>query len=910
MKMNLKRSVLIFFLLCISGFAFAQKDTISLTTLVTKTAKLVGSYPFEKVYLHLDKPYYAAGDTAWFKAYVTIDQHVPTILSSILYVDVANAQDSIVRFIKLPITNGVAYGQIALAPAELKQGNYHLRAYTAYMRNYEPEYFFNKNLVIGNAVENAVNTNIAFTASPVSAGGTKFNAAIVYKDPAGAVLANKKVSWSVLVNGDEVAKGKSNTDADGHVNVEFSGSPSTLKTGDLVTVIDLGNRKSVTSTFPLRTAAAAKDVQFFPEGGELIIGVRSKIAFKAVNTNGLGIEIKGTVTDNGGAVVANIASQHLGMGVFALQPEDGKTYKANISFADGSKAVYDLPRMRGSGINIAAFNNDGDNLNIKISANTTYLDANLGKKYYIIAQSGGAVYFAGQTTLQAVVYNATIPKSKFPTGIVQLTLLTDHGVALSERVVFIQHNDALNLTLTSAAKAYLTRQKVRLNISSKNKTLPVAGTFSIAVVDETKVPFDENSETTILSHMLLTSDLKGYIEKPNYYFISKEPLAADNLDILMLTQGYRRLSYRNVILDKTPRITVFPEQNGLEIVGVLRNNTGMSIAKGNLRLQIPGKNFYAETVTDMVGNYKFSKLNFPDSSKVIINARGNANSKNLTVTANPETYQNASKNNQAFDEVTNIDSTFKTYLDNSKRQYDNLHILKEVVVKSTFIKPKISHSDFSVFTGLSQQPDQLVSGANLKGCTNMFLCLQSYLLGVTVADDKLYLFKNYNSSDKKPMQIFVSGLPVDVLYLNSINATDVESVEVFKTPGFSGIDDLYGTAGIVEINLKKKEKGTKVSLAELQELIPPPSILTIMPQGYAVAREFYSPKYEVAKPGTLGGDLRSTIYWSPKVTTDKITGATFVEFYNADGRGTYQATIEGMDADGNLGRYVYRYTVR
>lgn len=857
----------------------------------------------------MDKPYYAAGDTAWFKAYVTIDLHVPTILSTNLYVDVADAQDSVVRYIKLPIVNGVAIGQLALTPADFKQGNYHLRAYTAYMRNYEPEYFFNKNLVIGNAVDNTISTNILFNTAS-AAGSTRYNASIIYKEPSGSTLANKKVSWSIMVNGDEVNKGKGNTDANGLLKIDFSGNPATLKTGSLITVIDLGNRKSVTSTFTLRNASSVKDVQFFPEGGELVIGVRSKIAFKAVNNNGLGIDIKGTITDNTGAVVANLASQHIGMGIFALLPEDGKTYKANVTFADGSTTVYDLPRMRGSGISLAAYNNDPENLGVKISANSVYFEANQGKQYYIIAQSGGAVYFAGQTTLQSAIYSASIPKSKFPTGLVQLTLLTDHGVALSERVVFIQHKDALNLTLTSAAKSYLTRAKVRLNVSAKNKLLPVAGTFSVAVVDETKVPFDENSETTILSHLLLTSELKGYIEKPNYYFISKDADVADNLDILMLTQGYRRLSYRNIITDKMPRITVAPEANGLEISGVLRNNTGMSIAKGNIRLQIPAKNFYAEAVTDMVGNYKFSKLNFPDSAKVILNARSNVNSKNLTVTANPETYQNPTKNNQAYDEVTNIDSTFKTFLQNSKRQYDNLHILKEVVVKSTFIKPKITHSDFSVFTGLSMQADQVISGANIKGCNNLYFCLQTFVLGVTVAEDKLYLFKNYTSGNKKPMQIFVNGMPVDLQYLNNVIPTEVESVELFKSPGFTGIDDLYGTSGILEINLKKKEKGTKVSLAELQELIPPPSILTIVPQGYAVAREFYSPKYDVAKPGTLGGDLRSTIYWTPKVTTDKTTGATFIEYYNADGRGTYRATIEGMDADGNLGRYVYRYTVK
>jgi hypothetical protein len=342
---------------------------------------------------------------------------------------------------------------------------------------------------------------------------------------------------------------------------------------------------------------------------------------------------------------------------------------------------------------------------------------------------------------------------------------------------------------------------------------------------------------------------------------------------------------------------------------VLRNNTGMTIAKGYLRLQIPSRNFYAETVTDIVGNYHFSKLIFNDSSKVIITARANANGKNLVVTANPETYQLPTRNNMAFDEVANIDTTMKNFLLNSLKQYNNLHQLKEVVIRAAPAK-KVGHNDFPAFTGLPMLADQQIAGSSLRNCTNLALCLQSYILGTTIDQNKIYFMKNYNSQDKKPLQIFVNGMPVDLLYLNGVATSNVESIEVFKTPGLSGIDDLYGTSGIVEINLKKQEKGTKISFADLQELIPPPNILTIMPTGYAVAREFYSPKYDVPKPGTFGGDLRSTVFWSPKVLTDKVTGATFVEFYNADGRGTYKAIIEGMDADGNLGRYVYRYTVK
>ncbi|TSD66218.1 carboxypeptidase regulatory-like domain-containing protein [Inquilinus sp. KBS0705] len=909
--MNLKRFTLTLLLVTnLTVAAFAQKDTIGLNSIITKTTRFITNYPIEKVYLHLDKPFYAAGDSIWFKAYVTIDKHQPTVLSTIVYVDITNSQDSIMRLIKLPVVNGVASGCIPLT-TDYKQGNYHLRAYTGWMRNFDPDYMYNKTISIGNAIETAIQAD-AFFNTTANTGKVKVDARINYKDVDDLALPNKKVSWVVKnATSDEISKGKGTTDANGNLMISFTGTnASTLQNCQLVAVIEMGNRREITNTFPLKTSIILKDVQFFPEGGELTVGVRSKVAFKAVTTTGMGINVKGTVTDNTGAVVANLSSEHLGMGVFAFMPEEGKSYKANITFADGTQASYDLPRAQLSGINLSVFNNDPVNLNIRLSANETFFKINQNKSYYIIAQNGGAIYFAAQTTLQSQIYSAGIPKSKFPTGLVQLTLFSDRGIPLSERVVFIQHNDMLDLTMAADKKIYSTRQKVKITVSAKNKALPVAGSFSVSVIDESKVPFNENAETTILTNLLLTSEVKGYIEEPNYYFISKDENAAANLDILMLTQGYRRISYNNIRNDRFPQVIVLPEQQGLEVTGMLRNNTGLPIAKGSLRMQIPSKNFYAETISDMTGNFKFSKLAFPDSSQVTISARGNYNSKNLMISVNGETYTPPTHNPNALDAVANIDSLYKPYMLNSKKRYDNLHILKEVTIKSTSAVKKASHDDYPGFAGLPMQADQTITGERVKDCNDLRQCLPSLLLGLTADETNVYFAANYTKPDKKPIQIFLNGKPIDYSYLSTQNPKMVETIEVFKKDGFSGANKTYDSDGLIFINMKKIVS-TKISLAEFQEMLPKGNLLNFTAQGYTVSKEFYSPKYDVPKPGlAFGGDLRSTIFWSPKVITDKTTGTTSFEYYNADGRGSYRATIEGFDADGNLGRYILRYTVK
>jgi len=166
-----------------------------------------------------------------------------------------------------------------------------------------------------------------------------------------------------------------------------------------------------------------------------------------------------------------------------------------------------------------------------------------------LAKASGVICFAAKTQLQNQIYYAKVPKTKFPTGIVQVTLFTSDGEPISERIAFIQHHDQLNLSISSDHPDYTTRQKVKLNISAKSNSQPDEGNFSISVIDDSKVPYDENAETTILTNLLLTSDITGYIEKPNYYFNHPDEKTAGDLDVLMQTQGYRRFSYDNILND-------------------------------------------------------------------------------------------------------------------------------------------------------------------------------------------------------------------------------------------------------------------------------------------------------------------------------------------------------------------------
>jgi hypothetical protein len=905
------RKIILALALLVGAFHFsalAQRDTIGLTTLIQKTAKYNNSRPVEKVYLQFDKPYYAVGDTIWFKAYVTMLAHQPTVLSKIVYVEMLSSTDSLVQSLRIQVLNGVATGNIPLSQFAIKKGNYRIRAYTNWMRNFEGEYFFNKNIAVGNSIDNELITNASFSGSEKN-DLTKINVRIVYKDETGAPYANKKVSWKIDTDNDKPLKGKGTTDNNGVLNVSVEGSKAlALTQRELVTVIDRGSKKPITSSFPLKYGDPNIDVQFFPEGGELISGLRTRVAFKAIKADGLGIDVKGTVTDNTGKAVADITTQNLGMGVFFIVPDGDKSYKANIVMPDGSTHVYDLPRVQQSSINLAVNNTDPDNLSVKISANQLFFDQHQNQKFYIIAQSGGVIYYAAQSALQTAVYSANIPKSKFPTGILQLTLFNDKGDPYSERIVFIQHNDQLKLNAATAKTTYATREKVKLNVSAKANDQPVAANLSVAVIDETKVPFDENAETTILTSLLLTSDLKGYVEKPNSYFKQVTPETIANLDILMLTQGYRRFSYRDIVRDKSPQIFFLPEQS-IEITGTLRNQTGMPINKGSISLNIPDRNYTVQTTTDANGVFRFSKLILTDSSKIVLNARNNVNNNNLMIMLDYPRQQGLTKNMNAPDEILNIDSALQSYLKNSKKQFNNSHTLKEVEIKSKPAEHKITHADYPALTGLSMMADHELTGDRLKDCNDFASCVQGMLFGLTYDNFNFYITRDYNQGKRVPVQIYAGGFPVDYSYLSSVNPKQVESIEIFLNDGVSGINRMNNTNGVLVINMRKPPEGKKITAAQLKELFPPKYILSFTPQGYTMGRVFYSPRYDAPKLVQVGNDLRSTIYWNPMVNTDK-TGNATLEYFNADGKGTYKAVVEGIDSEGNIGRYVYRYKVQ
>lgn len=901
---------IIAFLLFSAGLhlgANAQQDSLILDNIINTSKKATDNYPAEKVYLHFDKPYYSVADTIWFKAYLTMEVHVPSQLSKILYVDVMNSRDSLVQSLKLPVTNGVATGNIPLNKGLYYQGNYHIKAYTLWMVNFDADYFFSKTIPVGEAIDKQLLTNFSYK-NTQNDKSQVIDAVVQFRNNENVPLANKQVSWEVLSNFDVVSKGKGTTDAGGTLKIKIDPKKNgPITDGELKTELLIAENNIETATFKLRPVKSDFDVQFFPEGGDLISGVAIRVGFKAINSVGQGVDIKGTVTDNSGAAVTSFNSTHLGMGSFYLNADAAKTYKANITFRDGTSKSFELPKALGSGVTLQVNSLDPKELQVKILANDPYFAANKGKTMFLVATNSGIICYAAKTKLNGQLTSAKIAKDKFPSGIVQVTLFSESGVPVAERLSFNYPSALTTVSLKTDLPAYKPRQKVKLSVSAKDAGQPMEGSFSISVTDEQKVPVNEDNEVTILSALLLTSDLKGYIEKPNYYFSKPDEKKVMALDELMLSQGYRRFNYKDLLAGKFPPIKLFPEQD-MRLSGTLRDRTGMPVRKGLLRLTVTGTTYAAEAESRPNGTFVFPKLNFPDSSEVVINAKYAANGSSLMVLMDGQAGPPVTRNPNFPDEVSNIDSALAPYLSNSKRQYSYLRTLKEVKIEGGKVK-RPSHNDHSALSGLGNINVYTIDGERFRGCNNFALCLQGQATGLTFYEDKFYVSRDYQAGSRVPVQIFLNGNAVDYFGLTVVKAEEVESVEVFTKDELGTIDRQYNTKGVLVVNTKAPVKGTKISLAQLKQMIPEANLVKFKPKGFAKQREFYSPKYVNAASTYNFNDLRTTIYWNPKVET----GAAELpplEYYNADGNGTYRAVIEGVDKNGNVVRSVYRYTVK
>ncbi|RWY50387.1 hypothetical protein [Mucilaginibacter gilvus] len=520
-----------------------------------------------------------------------------------------------------------------------------------------------------------------------------------------------------------------------------------------------------------KTTELTPDVQFMPEGGDLVNGLRAKVAFKVVNQKGLSENVTGSIVDNNNNTVAEFTTLHAGMGIFALLPESGKTYTANIKLSTGRIVSVALPKAKETGYSLQINNSHNDSLGIKISANNQLFKAKQNSAFYLIAQNGGEVYYATAGKLVGAVFTASVKKSRFPSGIMAFTLFDDTGQPVNERIAFIANDDTLKIAADTIVKTTAPRDKIKLNLTVKNEDGErVAGSFSVAVINQSRVGVDEDAEGSIFSHLLLKSDLKGYIEKQNYYFNRQTPAKRAELDVLMLTQGYRKFQWQQTLGNSAAK-PVYTADQYLSLEGVVKTLSGDAVPNGKVTLSSTKENFVKDTVTNITGNFRFDKLSLTDTAKIALQARKEKGGKNVAIFVKQPSYPTVLKSTGAATAVSlNSNSLFNTDEYKEKLKADSLKY-HATLQQVTITAKKLAKPD--VFNLHGVLPERIVDVTRIRGQNSLQDAARWAIPGVFSVSGRL-LYENL------PLAVSVNGLRMDVTDLAAYDPQEVENIRLIS----------------------------------------------------------------------------------------------------------------------------------
>lgn len=298
------------------------------------------------------------------------------------------------------------------------------------------------------------------------------------------------------------------------------------------------------------------EVDFFPEGGQWIEGELSLVAFKALNSDGLGEDVTGMVLDaHGDTVVDRFETKHLGMGTFPIIYDSKKQYQVVCRNKRGLVKNYDLPVVKGSFWALKAKWNR-ETLFVGVQKSAGLPDR---EDLYLTVQCRGKVYYSQRWNNSEEFLRFS--SGSLPTGVLHLLLTDKHNVPVSERLVFNRNKkEQVSVSLNTDKGTYAGREQVKITLDVKDKDgQSLSALLSVAVTDGR---FDKGeSEQNILSALLLSSDLKGYVESPAGYFAGDDFYRMQGkLDLLMMTQGWSRYQVDSLLVGKYRYPETTPEK--------------------------------------------------------------------------------------------------------------------------------------------------------------------------------------------------------------------------------------------------------------------------------------------------------------------------------------------------------------
>ncbi len=783
---------IIIFFFSILSIAHCQDNLNSITTSFNNYNQNTVK---EKIYVHTDKSFYVAGEILWFKVYdVDASTHIPLELSKVAYVEILDSANKHVLQAKISLKSAGGNGSFYL-PINLNSGNYKLRAYTNWMKNFSVGYFFEKNITIVN----------------------------IQKNP-GLPVANNPNKF---------------------------------------------------------------DITFFPEGGNLVENIPCKIAFKGTDQFGKGLNFKGFLIDNTDTLLS-FAPQHAGIGFFEFTPLANHTYKAIIQNDSGRSIVKAMPSIYQSGYVMHLSDSTG-----KIIV-TVQSDTLSGREIYLFAHTRGTIKVADHSVLQNGKALFIFDKEKLGDGISQVTIFNDQKQPVCERLYFKKPLQQLEIKINTDQTVSSTRKKIDLHVAIGDTKLK-DDTASLSMTVFKLDSLQSTDGANISSYLLLTSDISGNIEDPNYYFANHDAARNQELDNIMLTNGWRRFKWEEILQNKKAYFDFVPEYNGPIVIGkVINTITGKPAANIESYISVTGfQTAFNSSLSDNNGLVKFEMNELYGASEIVLQTNTMRDSIYRIDITDPYSNSFSTTPLPAFNLISGMENSLRQQ--SVSMQVQNIYTAKKL---KQFIQPNFDTTAFYINPDAKYLLDNYTRFATIEEVLREYVAMTDVRKREGNSHFDLYNYAT-NLMIKSDPLVMLDGVAVfDFNKFMELDPLKLYKVEVLNRRYFLG-NSIFN--GIINWTSYK---------GDMAGFDPGPHATIIDYDGLQTEREFYSPSYATDEQRSSHlPDFRNVLQWSPNIKINPGAGAS-IDFYTSDVPGKYKMDIQGITKNGTFGHATFIFEVK
>lgn len=631
--------------------------------------------------------------------------------------------------------------------------------------------------------------------------------------------------------------------------------------------------------------AGEYNVSFHPEGGYIPEGTPSLIAFKAIKANGLHEDISGYIIDDKNDTIMAIQSSHMGMGVFSLNAMHGKRYRAVCKNKEGIVKHFGLPSAMPDAY-VLHVNHSRGRLWVSVLASQNIVGRS--DSLYLLIHTRGSIQYVDKWNFDKKIM--AFDSSQFPSGISQIVLLNSHMQPISERLIFHLNDDQAYISFQPDKPDYKTREQVKLKmkVTDSDKRL-LDGSFSVAVTDDDDIQPD--TTTTILSNLLLTSELRGHVENPAFYLQAGDVQASNAADLLMMTQGWRRYNIDQALRGDFQYPTV-PAEVGQEISGIVKDGYFKKEPLKDSHVSLLSLNYdYMDfTKTDNSGCFSFNGFEFPDSTRFLIQAR-TKKGRDSRVELYVNKYVSPSISYIAPFTKMNQDNKelVFNFLEKANQKYTLENGIRMIHLDAVEVKGRIKEKATPPTSFYAHLMDNVYTSKDI--ANKNYVSIESLLRiirGVKIEYDMYQ--KPMIFIRKSPVLFIINDLYIDDFDIRDIDINDIETIGIIR--GHKGA--ILGSRGKNAIVITTKKMNGEIPKENKM------NIKQITPLGYQNPVEFYSPKYETKEQlDSPNPDLRSVLFWKPNVILSE-NGEAVVDFYTADTKTSYTIITEGITSSGKI----------